>query len=84
MKYPLQVLTLLIILNNCLCQLNVERLKIVDKNEKLNNYLVRGNLPIDTHKKFQMKELRGNLTVLTGLNNFQLEVISFLNFLTAK
>jgi hypothetical protein len=45
---------------------------------------VRGNLPISDDKKFQMKELKENLGSLTGLKEFELIVISFLNFLTAK
>jgi hypothetical protein len=66
------------------CELNPERLSIVDKNSKLGNYLVRGNLPISNEKKFQIDLLKQHLSNLTGLKKYDLVVISFLNFLTAK
>ena len=58
----LKIITLVIILvvgGNC--DFLPGRLRIVDKNMDLNNFLVRGNLPIKNNK-FQLEELKGNLT----------------------
>lgn len=75
---------LILLVAVCKCQLKQERLRIVDSNEEGRNYFVRGNLPIDANRQFQYEDLKSNLTALTGLDQFSLKVISFLNFLTAK
>lgn len=59
-----------------------ERLLVIDSAN--NNFIVRGNLPINDQRQFQIKELKTNLSSLTGLKKYRLVVISFLNFLTAK
>lgn len=66
------------------CDFLPERLHVIDKNEGSKNYLVRGNLPINAKREFQIKELKGNLSELTGLKNYQLVVYSLMNFLTPK
>lgn len=61
-----------------------KRLRIVDSNRKHNTFLVRGNLPINANDKFQFQQLKGNLSALTGSKRYELIVVSFLNYLTAK
>jgi len=39
-----------------------KRLRVVDFNEASNNYFIRGSVPIDKNKKFQINELRSNLS----------------------
>jgi hypothetical protein len=57
MKITFIAILLLALACTFYCELNPERLRIVDKEDKLKNYLVRGNLPISNDKKFQIKEL---------------------------
>lgn len=78
------ILFLLLLTSLSLAIFIPERLSIVDHDEKLHNYLIRGNLPMSQDHKFQMDELKRHLSDLTGLDRYQLVVISFLNFLTAK
>ena len=70
MKYTLPALLLLVILNLTRCQLDPERLRVFDSDEKRKNFLVRGNLPISRERKFQMEELKQQLGELTGLGEF--------------
>ena len=70
MKYTLPALLLLVILNLSRCQLDPERLRVFDRDEKRKNFLVRGNLPISRERKFQMEELKQQLGELTGLGEF--------------
>jgi hypothetical protein len=82
MKYTLIIL-ILFLGHLASCDFLPKRLRIVDFNKTSKNYFVRGNVPIK-NKQFQIDELRGNLSEVTGLNRYRLIVISLLNFLTSK
>ena len=82
MKYSVIIL-ILFMGHLASCDLLPNRLRIVDFNKTAKNYFVRGNVPIK-NKQFQIDELRGNLSEITGLNRYKLIVISLLNFLTSK
>lgn len=70
MKYTFPALLLLTALHLARCELDPSRLRVVDSDAKRRNFLVRGNLPISSDKKFQMKELKRELGELTGLDQF--------------
>lgn len=70
MKYFNLIIILLSICCLSLCEFNPQRLAIVDKNDRLKNYLLRGNLPIDNDQKFQIRELKQHLSNITGLRKF--------------
>lgn len=58
MRYSQVVIILSSMVFIALSDFNPERLAVIDKDEKLKNYLVRGNLPIGPDRKFQIKELK--------------------------
>lgn len=70
MKYSNTIIALLCIASVALTELNPQRVAIVDRDDKLKNYLVRGSLPISNQQKFQIRELKEHLANITGLRKF--------------
>jgi hypothetical protein len=82
MNWPVVALVVVHLAWGCGCELYTERVRVVDSDPK-GGFLIRGNLPIKDGL-FQMGELQQQVRLLTGLQHYELVVLSFLNFLTAK
>ncbi len=68
MNWPLVAWLLVQLAWRCGCELNAERVRVVDSDGK-GGFLIRGNLPIK-HTRFQMDELQRQVRLLTGLQQY--------------